>query len=411
MTELFNIEAEQQILGTLLSINEAIAHTERAGLRPYHFYQPQHRDIYSAFLSDYSEGKRITPVTLMDRFKNESNYMARLIGASTSVVNVFDYAATVVDLCMRRQLIECADSIKRDVNSKTSAEIASHASASIMAVTQANYTPTMRSSAQVTLDILEDLKRDVVPFKTGIASLDDCMEGGMYSGKAYGFAARKKVGKTILAATVSHNLNMTGVPHLFICGEMSAKEVHQRVISRQLDVFPSSFRTGFAESPHMLMKIAELHRETPSNTIYLDAPGITFDQLKQAVNTAYVSKGIKGFILDYWQLVGGKDPRESEASHLGQVAQWIADVCRKLDIWAFVLAQINQEGNTRGGEGLRLAFDQVYQIKAPQDDPSEQSRWVEMMDTRYTKWRNIGSEVNGGWMLNQRGLFFEDSQS
>ena len=71
--------------------------------------------------------------------------------------------------------------------------------------------------------------------------------------------------------------------------------------------------------------------------------------------------------------------------------------------------KINQEGNTRGGEGLRLAFDQVYHMRAPNDDPSRSGRWLEMIDTRYTKWANIGSETAPGLTLEEKGLYFSEA--
>jgi hypothetical protein len=179
-----------------------------------------------------------------------------------------------------------------------------------------------------------------------------------------------------------------------------------------LDIYPSAFRTGYAEQ--VVDKIKEYNGQAPRNTIYLDAPAITFDRLKHAVVTAHMRHGIKGFILDYWQLVSGKDGRASEAYHLGEVAQWIAEICRKLDIWALVAAQINQDGNTRGGEGMRLAFDQVYHLQPVGQDGGDitlPGRWLEMMDTRYTQWANIGSPDMAGLMLNEKGLFFEEVTS
>ena len=91
---------------------------------------------------------------------------------------------------------------------------------------------------------------------------------------------------------------------------------------------------------------------------------------------------ITGIIFDYWQLVSGKDKRKSTAEHLDEVAQWIADYCRRGILWSIVMGQINQEGNTRGGEGMRLAFDQVYQIHRP--DLGKSETWIAMMETRYT---------------------------
>jgi len=150
-------------------------------------------------------------------------------------------------------------------------------------------------------------------------------------------------------------------------------------------------------------------RAMPKNVIYRNAPALTFDELKQCLDESVSKFKIKGLILDYWQLVGGKPKSKSNSEHLDEVAQWIADYCRKKDLFSIVFAQINQEGNTRGGEGIRLAFDQVYELKAPKDDPSRSGRWLEMRDTRYTKWINIGSDETSKLFLQEKGLYFQEN--
>ena len=58
----------------------------------------------------------------------------------------------------------------------------------------------------MTEKILAAMKSKKRPYSTGLRKLDEAMGGGLYPGKSYGFAARKKVGKTILAGTISCNL-------------------------------------------------------------------------------------------------------------------------------------------------------------------------------------------------------------
>ena len=89
------------------------------------------------------------------------------------------------------------------------------------------------------------------------------------------------------------------------------------------------------------------------------------------------------------------------------MAQWLAEVCRKHKLWGVVMAQINQEGNTRGSEGIRLAFDQVYDLKPLGEDLGQPYRWLEMMETRYTRWQNVGGESQAGLFMNDKGPYFE----
>lgn len=258
-------------------------------------------------------------------------------------------------------------------------------------------------ASEVKDSMVKDLTENKEPYSTGLKRLDSAMEGGMYEGKSYGFCARKKVGKTMLAATISHNLNEAGVKHLFICGEMSPGEIMQRMFCRVLHQPSRVFRQ---QPQAMAERLSDL--PVNDNLIFSNAPGLTFDELKHILDGAVHGHNIKGFILDYWQLVGGKPKGKSTAEHQDEVAQWIADFSRKHKLFNVTFAQINQDGNTRGGEGIRLAFDQVYDIRAPEDDPSISFRYLEMMETRYTEWMNVGTDTSPGYEIIKDGLYFEE---
>ncbi len=98
---------------------------------------------------------------------------------------------------------------------------------------------------------------------------------------------------------------------------------------------------------------------------------------------------------------------ETQARHLDQVSQWVADTARKFNIWFVVMAQVNQTENIRGGEGMRLAFDQVFQIHRDPDGLNPDAAWLEMLETRHTRWINVGSEDRPGLIFNSLGPMFE----
>jgi replicative DNA helicase len=403
-----NIELEQQLLGTILRHPDALKHLD--GLSTDSFSDPLNRIIYAEILSQVADNNKISIATLGLKAGN-NKYLSSLV--TMDALHDIKGAGDVLGELAARRMV---DSIAREVVGAMERGASSAEGIHLLAPLTTgealeSQSRSMHDSGRVTEDIMADLLSDVKPFSTGIRSLDEAMGGGLYPRKAYGIAARKKVGKTIMLGTLSHNLNMAGVKHLFICGEMGEREIQQRVLCRALDMYPSAFRSGYAEKPMVMQKIAAWAKSAPKNTIYLDSPAITFEKLKHAIVTAHMRHGIKGFILDYWQLVAGKDGRSSEAYHLGEVAQWIAEIGRKLDIFSITAAQINQDGNTRGGEGMRLAFDQVYHLQPIGKDGGDitmPSRWLEMMDTRYTPWMNIGEEGYAGLTLNEKGLFFEE---
>src|SRR5262249_15357328 len=140
--------------------------------------------------------------------------------------------------------------------------------------------PPILDDYEVTERILNELKTEAMFFSTGLKKLDICMDGGIHTRKVYGFAARKKVGKSTMACTLSCNLASQGVKHLVVTCEMSAEEVHQRVLSRVTKTFPSAFRTEYGRSTEFLGKIAKAAVTSNKNILYHGAAGISFDQLR-----------------------------------------------------------------------------------------------------------------------------------
>jgi hypothetical protein len=71
------------------------------------------------------------------------------------------------------------------------------------------------------------------------------------------------------------------------------------------------------------------------------------------------------------------------------------------------MCQLNQEDNTRNGEGIQLAFDQVYKICRRDEYASEY--WLEMMATRYTQWIDVGSAECPAFIRKPQGPYFQQS--
>ena len=422
-SKLANPSIEFQILGAIMSDNGILDHIPF--LLEDHFATPAHQRIFSGIQAFVKQGKPANALTLRVHFADDPDLSAvggaggYLTGAMVDSIHVHDpvyFAKYIVELAQRRALqdacAEAADQLEV-LDAGPPAEIALKLAQRFEEVARGFNGPCFSNGRDVADMILEKLKKPPTQAtSTGMKRLDTAMGGGLYAGKAYGFAARKKCGKTILCSTISTNLDLAGVKHLFICGEMGQEEIEERALARLTNSYSSAFRTDYGRSVEFMRKVADVVVTQRNNVLYHDAPGITFDELRRSVISAIMHHRIKGFILDYWQLVGGKEKAKSDAAHLDEVAQWIANTCRKYKVWAIVMGQINQEGNTRGGEGMRLAFDQVYHLQpcGPGDfgDITKPERWLEMMDTRYTRWMSIGDKLIPGIVLEEKGPYFEE---
>lgn len=409
-TPLINPDAECGLLSYLMMYNDAL---ERIPfIRAEHFGMPIHAHLFAESKAMIEAGKAANMMTLIDHLppgidrEEGRKYLVKLQASALHLTNPEQQARHVVELAQRRALHQAcmeAAAILTENPNEPPAETALQLADKFERVSRGFGMPMVVDDYTVTDQILDDLERKAEPFSTGLSRLDEAMGGGLYPGKAYGIGGRKKCGKTIIASTISCNLALQGVKHLFVCAEMSPKEIHQRNLARLTDCYPSAFRSGYGQSVDFARKLVRARQESLRCIRYYNAPGCTFDELRRVVVTEAVTQGIKGFFFDYWQLCGGKG-RQNEREHLDEVAQWIATACRKYNLFAVVTAQINQDGNTRGGEGMRLAFDQVYHLQ--RKDVSEPYAFMEMMDTRYTSWMDVGTEDMPGLFMEEKGPWF-----
>lgn len=408
------IQLEQALLGRILKSQHELH--AMPFLTADWFTEPVHKRIFSAMRQKAEHGEEINAVTLKPLFDSDpalidiggGKYIFNLLSQAMYAVSADDIAREIGDIKSRFELVEfCKSAIAdcMDINSVAFSEILMNLTGNAIAMMEGHGSRKIKQEYEVVESLLDDLKADPKIYSTGINTLDTAMGGGLHAGKAYGIAARKKVGKTVLAGTISYNLAQNGVKHLFVCGEMGEKEIEQRISARRTGSFSSAFNNTYGRSRDFTNKLAETAvnlRNNPSAMFY-DAPGISFNELKSVLLEAVFKHKITGFILDYWQLVGGKPKSKSTSEHLDEVAQWIAEFGRKYGVWSVTMAQINQEGNTRGGEGMRLAFDQVYQLH--RDDVTLPGAWMEMMDTRYTKWMDIGGKDDPGLIMTETPHF------
>lgn len=111
-----NLEAERQLLGYLMLENSAYWQIAKI-LRPEDFYSPVHEDIFRTIANLITTNQIANPVTLQSYFKQRINngpavrYLLGLVGDPATAVNVGDYAQTIVNLSLRRQIRDGAHAL------------------------------------------------------------------------------------------------------------------------------------------------------------------------------------------------------------------------------------------------------------------------------------------------------------
>lgn len=409
-----NFEAEVQLLGAILANNKAYDKIADF-LRPDHFTDPRHARIFDAVAKLISRGQLASAVTLKNFFEQDATlteiggptYLGKLAAAAVTIINIAEHGRIVHDLYLRRQLIGIGEDIvnrayAHDLETAALDQI-HQAEGELLKLATDDSASGVVSARQVREAIVGELREPLPCVSTGFPRLDAILGGGLTARKCYCMTGRKKSAKTLWGGSISANLNRARVRHGYIAAEMGPERIEQRNIAAEMGFNSLAFVDGkYRDDPRFAARVAETAIATPDDARFINARGLTFDRFKRDVLQLARIHKVKGVIVDYLQLIRGNLGREkTEAQHLLDVAQWMHDQAEALKIWFLVLAQMNQEGNVRGGEGVRLAFDLVVESKRDQGGKGT-GIWLEMMDTRDTRWRDAGDEAHPAFLIDEK---------
>lgn len=392
-------EIEQALLGILLRSPKSLNLVVKV-IDENDFLHPIHAEIYKKITDFVAEGKIPSPLTLKPFFQNREEipefYLSDLASSVISSVNLEDYAIQIRDNSSRRRFISMLEKSLESAYStpdtnQLKLELSSALQDSFKVVIEA------KNKVQIAKEIIDSFKLPRDCHDVGIPALTKAMAGGLYAGYTYGLAGAEKSGKTTTAQTISYNLNARKVRHAYIALEMGSLQIEQRNLARSMGInsleFLKNDRTAHAQ------RIAETVSNTPDETLYLDMQGCTFNQIKSEIALLVANHKITGFILDYWQLIGGCDPRQNKSDFLFEIAQWCAGFCRRHGVWSILLSQLNRDGKLLGSAGLERACDQLYVLGNAKNQWGE-GTFITLTHSRYTPTCTMGSEDTPRFRLN-----------
>lgn len=362
------------------------------------FFHPTHADIFKACKENILENRPVSPVILKDKFDND--YLVGLISSYVSPLNITEYARIIADLSARRRILQTATELIERIKDD---DVPAHELVSDVVQRFSAETPVsdiVKTKKQIAIQFLESLDKPKECFSTGIPALDKVMGGGLYAGFTYGLAGAEKRGKTTLAHTISHNLNQNRVLHAYVALEMGVIQIEARNQARMAGVNSLAFlQDDIRNNVDLKRRIAQNINDCPDSTLYLNMPGSNFGSIQTELSRLITKHKIKGFVIDYWQLIGGGNKGQMRSEFLFDVAQWLANFARKHGVFCILLSQVNREGSMFGSSGIEKACDQLYTIELSE---SGEDLWLKMTHSRYTPLCDVGSINNPFLTVNKK---------
>lgn len=373
-----NVEAEQALLGALLVQNKVYDLVSDI-VRPEHFAEGVHARIYSAITKLLERGQQASPITLKTVFDQDAalneiggaQYLARLIGAVVTIVNAPDYAKTIRDLYVRRQLIEIGratieDAHRADLDTDGYALIEA-GEQKLQALAEQRVDGGRAYHVAETIDealqeanTARNRRGEIVGVPTGLIDLDRALTG-LHDSDMIVVGGRPSMGKTDLLVTIAMNAARRfaedhrdlGLPLRSVAifeAEMSRKQINQRFLAFLTGHSASDQRGGNLVDAQ-LEDLVDAARELRTWPLLVDdSAAIAVAQIRQRARRLKRSSGRLGLILvDYLQLLTpaphGRDTRQDVL--IGGIAKGLKNVAKELNVPVVLLSQLTRDVEKR----------------------------------------------------------------
>jgi replicative DNA helicase len=382
-TPLFNIEAEQGVLGALL-VDSSRAWPLVRSLRPDHFAEPIHARIYAAIDTLAVAGKVAGFVTVKNAFDQDqtleelggTKYLASLAANAATALSARAYADVIRDLAARRAAIGAAEALIEDV-SLVSLEksfrqaIAAHVESMQRLFEDGSERRTSFSIGEATADLVTRVNRmrageaDPNAVKTGIGVLDK-FTGGFHRGEYIVLGARPSMGKTALATQIAYNVAARGGGVFYASLEMPSAQITPRFVSCRMwasDGATSLIYKNILEgnvderAARWLASVAEELKAWP--LVIEEAPGLTASEVEARAQIAKAKFERQGKSLDLVVIDHIHKMRhpgcQSKVSEFTEISSRLAEMAKRLDVPTFALAQLNRSTETRDDKRPQLS--------------------------------------------------------
>jgi len=360
---LFNMEAEQAVLGGLLIDNEAWDRVADL-VRENDFSSRDHRMIFRAIFRLLDDGKPadiLMVADFLDRQKVLEDaggimYIGQLAQNTPSAANIGRYAEIVREYSMLRQIRAAAGEIAEKVMARgelTSKDVLDFAQSRMMNISESaqKQGSSLKHAAEVMNSVLTNIdtmmsnphKSEITGLASGLIDLDK-MTSGLQPGELVIVAGRPSMGKTSFALNISENVAVSQGKNVAVFSlEMINDQLGMRLLSSVAQVPSQRVRVArFYDNE--FDRIYEAAQKIRSSCIYLDEESnISVTELRARARRLHREcGGLDLIVIDYLQLMAHDDAIENEAIALAKISRGLKLLAKELHVPVMALSQLNR---------------------------------------------------------------------
>lgn len=360
-----SIESERGLIGALLLDNGAFDRISDR-LTHRHFASETNATIFAEITAQALAGQSFDVVTVAQGLANrgssvtlsELNDYAQYV---PSAANIRRYADAIVERAKSRELLAVASEIHdaatdhaRSIEDRV--ESAQAQLAKLVGDAPRDEWVAAADGMSAHTQVLEDRAAGhTTAMPTGLADLDEYLEGGIRPGELVIVGARPSMGKTALAMSIGVHM-AADYSVAMLSMEMPHSEVRDRLIAMLGRVSLSAVkRPNRGDGLDWGRVLDGVERARSLNFYVSDQGGLNINQVRGKARNIKRMHGLNVLLVDYIGLMNGLDPKQPRAYQLEEISRGLKNLAKELGIGVVCLAQVNRKVEERADHTPNLS--------------------------------------------------------
>ncbi len=357
------VELEKAILGAMMIDKRGVDEVVDL-LFEEAFYLPEHREIFSAIISLFEEGKPIDIFTVTEALRARGTlkqiggeyYLITLSNLVATAAHIEYHARIVLQKYVKRELIQISGKIIEQSYDDTVdvLDLLDSAEQELFKVSQGSLKRGSAKIASVVTDVkaqLEQLAKQegLSGISTGFPSLDD-YTSGWQDGELIIIAARPGMGKTAFVLSMARNMAVDhGVPVAIFNLEMTSDQLIKRLFSIETEIPAEKFRSGKLTDMEWNLLNNKMDKIAEAPIYINDSSMLSIFDLRAQARRMKSQYDIGIIIIDYLQLMTAQTNHKSgnREQEISTISRNLKSLAKELNIPVIALSQLSRKVEER----------------------------------------------------------------
>ncbi len=358
------LDLEEAVLGALM-LEKGALNAVVEFLKPEHFYSEAHQEIYRAIIDLFKGSEPVDMRTVVNQLRKNAKlelvggayYIAELTAKVSSASNIEYHARVVIELAIKRNLIQIASQIHHDAYEDTTDvfELLDKTEQSIFEISDSNLRKNYDNMKNLMYRAIQELQKlkehkdGLTGVPSGFTALDR-MTSGWQNSDLVIIAARPGMGKTAFVVSAMRNAAVDFKrPVAIFSLEMASVQLVNRMISAEAELEGEKIRKGQLAEFEWAQLVHKTNRLSAAPIFIDDTPALSILELRAKSRRLKAEHGVELIIVDYLQLMRG-DVGGNREQEIASISRALKGIAKELNVPVIALSQLSRGVETRGGD-------------------------------------------------------------